>query len=57
MSFLKKPLKPGEIFGYFLCLAGYVAYQVRGPHDALLETAVLIILLGAIIAARSSRAS
>ena len=57
MSSWKKPLTPGEILGYFVSLAGFVAFQVRGPHDALVEAAVVIIVLGAIIAARTSRVS
>jgi len=57
MSFFKKPLSPGEIVGYFVSLAGFVVFQVRGPHDALVETAVVIIVLGAVIAARTSKPS
>lgn len=52
-NWLKKPLSGGEILGYFISLAGFVAFQVRGPHDGLLEAAVIIVLLGGVIAARS----
>jgi len=53
-SWLKKPLTRGEILGYFISLAGFIAFQVRGPHDALLEFAVIVIILGGLIAARAT---
>lgn len=53
-SWLKKPLTRGEILGYFVTLAGFVAFQVRGPRDGLLEGAVIIMVIGTLIAARAS---
>ena len=52
-NWLKKPLTGGEIFGYFVSLAGFIAFQVRGPHDGLVEFAVIVVLLGGVIAARA----
>lgn len=52
-NWLKKPLTGGEILGYFISLAGFVAFQVKGPHDRLVEAAVIIVLLGGVIAARA----
>ncbi|HTE46739.1 MAG TPA: hypothetical protein VK636_15915 [Gemmatimonadaceae bacterium] len=56
-NWFRTPLTRGEIFGYFLSLAGFVISQVHGPRDGLLEVAVIIMVVGTLIAARSGRRS
>ncbi|HET7789319.1 MAG TPA: hypothetical protein VFD85_14975 [Gemmatimonadales bacterium] len=53
-NWFRKPLTRGEILGYFVSLAGFTAFQLRGPRDGLLEAAVIIMVIGTLIAARAS---
>jgi hypothetical protein len=53
-NWLRKPLTRGEIFGYFVSLAGFIAFQVHGPRDGLLEGAVIVMIIGTVIAARAA---
>ena len=52
-SWFRRPLTRGEIIGSFLSLGGFVAFQVHGPRDGLLEAAAIIMVIGTLIAARA----
>lgn len=49
-DWFRKPLTRTEIFSHFLWLAGFVTYQVHGPHDGLRAAAIAIMVVGGAIA-------
>jgi hypothetical protein len=53
-DWLRKPLKRGEILGYFVFVAGFALLQIRGGfRDPWIEVAVVIMAIGTLTAARA----